>query len=138
MNGMFHILDAFSTYPFMIFLDKCKAEYSDDAKPPFKGDIVIGNDVWIGRDATFLPGVKISDGAIIGTNSLITKDVGPYEVWGGNPAKLIRRRFTGDVIELLLKIRWWNWEIEKIRENIDVLASGDVEKLKKLLDKINH
>jgi virginiamycin A acetyltransferase len=136
MNGMFHILDTFSTYPFMIFSDECKAKYPDDAKPSFKGDIVIGNDVWIGRDATFLPGVKISDGAIIGTNSLITKDVGPYEVWGGNPAKLIRRRFADDVIELLLKIRWWNWDIEKIVNHVSLLVSNDVKKLKEIVEEL--
>jgi virginiamycin A acetyltransferase len=134
MNGMFHILDAFSTYPFMIFSDECKAKYPIGAKPPFKSDTIIGNDVWIGCNATFMPGVKIFDGAIIGANSTVTKNVGPYEVWAGNPAKLIRKRFSDDVIELLQKIQWWNWDIEKIRANIDVLVSKDTEKLSNLLD----
>jgi serine acetyltransferase len=82
-----------------------------------------------------LPGIKIADGAIIGARFVVTKNVGPYEVWAGNPAKLIRKRFSDDVIELLLKIQWWNWNIEKIRENIDVLASNDVGKLKEIVQK---
>jgi serine acetyltransferase len=73
-----------------------------------------------------MPGIKIADGAVIGARSGVTKNVEPYEVWAGNPAKLIRKRFSDDVIELLLKIQWWNWDVEKIRANIDVLASNDV------------
>lgn len=132
MNGIFHISDAFSTYPFMIFSDACKAQYPTSAQPPFKGDIVIGNDVWIGHNATFMPGVKIADGAIIGANATVTKNVGPYEVWAGNPAKLIRRRFPDDIMDMLLKIRWWDWDMEKITAHVDVLVSSDVEKLKAL------
>lgn len=132
MNGMFHMIDSFSTYPFMIFSKECREKYPQNAQFPFKGDTVIGNDVWIGYNAAFMPGVKVSDGAIIGTNALVTKDVGPYEIWGGNPAKLIRKRFSDEVIELLLKIQWWNWNIEKIEENVDVLISKDVEKLRLL------
>ncbi|GHT95629.1 hypothetical protein FACS1894122_13280 [Alphaproteobacteria bacterium] len=79
-----------------------------------------------------MPWVHIGDGAIIGTNSLVTKNIGSYEIWGGNPAKLIRKRFSDDVIELLLKIQWWNWDIEKIIANVDVLLSNDVEKLCKI------
>lgn len=130
MNGMFHMIDSFSTYPFMIFSKKCRDKYPADANFPFKGDTVIGNDVWIGYNAAFMPGVKVEDGAIIGANSLITKNIGPYEIWGGNPAKLIRKRFSEKIIELLLKIQWWNWNIEKIEENVDVLISNDLEKLR--------
>jgi carbonic anhydrase/acetyltransferase-like protein (isoleucine patch superfamily) len=85
-----------------------------------------------------LPGLKIADGAIVGARSVATKNVSPYEIWAGNPAKLIRKRFSDDVIELLLKIRWWNWDIEKIRANTDALASGDVEKLKKVAQIFNQ
>lgn len=130
MNGMFHIMDALSTYPFAIFSKECEENYSIDAKYPYKGDTVIGNDVWIGYKAIFMPGVHVGDGAIIGTGSLITKDVGPYEVWGGNPAKLIKKRFSNEVIERLLKIQWWNWDIEKIVKNVDKLIGKDVELLK--------
>jgi len=132
MNGMFHMMESFSTYPFMIFSEECRKKYPLNAKFPFKGDTVVGNDVWIGYNAAFMPGVKIADGAIIGTNALITKDIGPYEIWGGNPAKLIRKRFSDEVIELLLKIQWWNWDIEKIEENIDVLTSNNIEKLRSI------
>jgi chloramphenicol O-acetyltransferase type B len=103
-----------------------------------KGNTVVGSDVWIGVEALILPGIKIADGAVIGARSVVTKNIGPYEIWAGNPAKLIRKRFSDDVIELLLKIRWWDWDIEKIRANINVLASNDVEKLKELLDNIHH
>lgn len=132
MNGMFHMMDSFSTYPFMIFSKECQKRYPSDAKFPFKGDTVIGNDVWIGYNAAFMPGVKISDGAIIGTNALVTKNIGPYEIWGGNPAKLIRKRFSDEVIELLLEIQWWNWDIKKIEENVDALIDSDVGKLKEI------
>lgn len=132
MNGMFHMIDSFSTYPFMIFSKECQDKYPTDAKFPFKGNTVVGNDVWIGCNAAFTPGVRVGDGAIIGANSLVTKDVGPYEIWGGNPAKLIRKRFSEEIIELLLKIQWWNWDIEKIEKNVDVLISNDSEKLRKL------
>ena len=79
-----------------------------------------------------MPGVKVADGAIIGTNSLVTKNIGPYEVWGGNPARLIRKRFSDEIIEYLEKIQWWNWDIKKIAENVDVLIGKDLEKLKKI------
>lgn len=137
MNGMFHMMDSFSTYPFAIFSKACQAKYPPEAKYPFKGDTVIGNDVWIGYNATFMPGVHVGDGAIIGTNALITKDIGPYEIWGGNPARLIRKRFSDEIIEDLLKIQWWNWDIEKIVENVDAILSKDIEKLRQLCDKFS-
>ncbi len=132
MNGMFHMMDAFTTYPFMIFSKKCQEKYPKDAKFPFKGDTIIGNDVWIGYNAAFMPGVKIANGAIIGTNSLVTKNIGPYEIWGGNPARLIRKRFSDEIIEYLEKIQWWNWDIKQIAENVDVLIGKDLEKLREL------
>lgn len=134
MNGMFHIQDAFSTYPFAIFSSECKEKYPKNIKFPFKGDTVLGNDVWIGVNATIMPGIKIADGAIIGANSLVTKDIGPYEIWGGNPAKLIRKKFGDDIISILLKLEWWNWDINKIMENVKILISNDIEGLKKLLN----
>lgn len=133
MNGMFHMKDSFSTYPFSIFSKECAEKYPADAKFPFKGDTVIGNDVWIGYKAKFMPGIKVGDGAIIGTDALITKNVGPYEIWGGNPAHLICKRFPDDIIELLLNVQWWNWNINDIEKNVDILISSDVERLKSLL-----
>lgn len=132
MNGMFHMDNGFSTYPFIIFSEDCAKKYPENPQFPFKGDTVVGNDVWIGYNVMFMPGVQIGDGAIIGTNSLITKNVGPYEIWGGSPAKMIRKRFSDDVIEVLLKVKWWDWPIGKIAENVDALICNDFEKLKRL------
>ncbi len=129
MNGMFHAMQGISTFPFAIFSRDCQKAYPENFHYPFKGDTVIGNDVWIGYNVTFMPGVHVGDGAIIGTNALVTKDVEPYSVVGGNPAKLIRKRFSDDEISQLLHIAWWNWPISKILENIPALISGNVEAL---------
>ncbi len=94
-----------------------------------KGDTVIGNDVWIGVEAMIMPGITIADGSVIGARSLITKNIGPYEIWGGNPAKLIKKRFSDEDIEKLLQIKWWDWEIEKIKENLTLIRSNDVNGL---------
>lgn len=128
MNGANHPLNYFTTYPFAIFGDGWENTMSVEGTS--KGDTIIGNDVWLGYNALIMPGVKIGDGAIIGANSVVTKDVEPYTIVGGNPAKLIRKRFADDVINLLLKLKWWDWSIEKITENIPLLASNDIESLK--------
>lgn len=94
-----------------------------------KGDIRIGNDVWIGYEAVIFAGVTIGDGAIIGTRALVTKDVPPYTIVGGVPAKPIRKRFDDNTIQRLLEIRWWDWPEEKIARNIQALQSGDIRKL---------
>ena len=129
MNGMFHAMQGISTFPFAIFSRDCRKAYPEKFHYPFKGDSVIGNDVWIGYNVTFMPGVHVGDGAIIGTNALVTKDVEPYSIVGGNPAKLIRKRFSDEEISKLLHIAWWNWPISKILENIPALISGDIEAL---------
>ena len=95
-----------------------------------RGDIVIGNDVWIGYEAVILSGVTIGDGAIIGTRAVVTKDVPPYTIVGGVPAKPIRKRFDEKVIEVLLKIKWWDWTEEKIARNIENIKTGCIERLK--------
>ena len=95
----------------------------DGKSYPSKGDTIIGNDVWIGHDATIMPGVHIGDGAIIATKAVVTKDVEPYTIVGGNPAKPIRKRFSEATISKLLQLKWWNWEIEKITQNIEKLTS---------------
>lgn len=92
-----------------------------------KGDIFIGNDVWIGEGAMIMSGVKVGDGAIIAARAVVTKDVNPYEVVGGVPAKVIRKRFSDDQIKSLLKIRWWDWVEHAIRNNIDLLTSGNIQ-----------
>ncbi|MBQ0036654.1 MAG: CatB-related O-acetyltransferase [Firmicutes bacterium] len=126
-----HNLGSLSTYPFPIFFD----EWGLDPKNITdawnnKGDIIVGNDVWIGYDAIIMPGVHIGDGAIIGAKSLITKDVEPYSIVGGVPAKQIRKRFDDSTIQILEDIKWWDWPEEKIKESIDDIQKGNIEKLK--------
>lgn len=95
-----------------------------------QGDIVIGNDVWIGYEAIVLSGVTIGDGAIVGTRAVVTKDVPPYTIVGGIPAKPIRNRFSDEVIASLLEIKWWEWPDEKIQRNISAIQSGNMDDLK--------
>ncbi len=97
---------------------------------PFKGDTVVGNDVWIGAGVTVMPGVHIGDGAIIAAHSVVTKDVAPYAIVGGNPARLIRKRFGDDLIDYLLRIKWWDWPPEKIFANLDALCSADLNRIR--------
>lgn len=94
-----------------------------------KGDTIIGNDVWIGTESIIMPGVKIGDGAVIGTRAVVTKDVEPYTIVGGNPAQVIKKRFSDDEIEKLLEIRWWDWNIEKINDAIPFICSADIYRL---------
>ena len=121
MNGANHLSDAISTYPFAIFGDDW-SEAMEGKSYPTNGDTIIGNDVWIGFGATIMPGVKIGDGVIIATKSVVTKDVEPYAIVGGNPAKEIRKRFSEEEIEKLLDMQWWDWPIEKITENVQNLT----------------
>lgn len=130
-NSANHSLMSFSTYPFPIFFEEWGLDVKDITKAwDNKGDIVIGNDVWIGYEAVVLSGVTIGDGAVIGARAVVTKDVPPYTIVGGVPAKPIRKRFSEDRIASLLKIQWWNWSKEQIAENIDAIQSGNVEYLK--------
>ncbi len=131
MNGANHLVDAVSTYPFAIFGEDW-AGAMDNKTYPHKGNIVIGNDVWIGYNATIMAGVKIGDGAIIATNSTVTKDVPPYTIVGGNPAKEIKKRFSDDEIATLLELKWWDWEMEKITRALPLLTDKDVGGLKLL------
>ena len=128
MNGANHLTDALSTYPFAVFRNGWEGAM-DGKNYPNKGDINIGNDVWIGYNATIMAGVTIGDGAIIATNSTVTKDVEPYTIVGGNPAKEIKKRFSEDVVLKLLELKWWNWSIEKITKNIQNLTDNKIEKL---------
>ena len=100
---------------------------------PLKGDTVIGNDVWIGQNAVILPGVRIGDGAIIGSNSVVGSDVEPYTIVVGNPAKVLRKRFDGELIELLLKFKWWDRSTEEINQLIPILTNRDLQKVKQEL-----
>jgi virginiamycin A acetyltransferase len=100
-----------------------------------KGDIIIGNDVWIGYEAVIMSGVTIGDGAVVGARALITKDVPPYTVVGGVPAKVIKRRFSDEIIAELLILKWWDWSSDKISYNLPFIQSGDIQKLKNVIDK---
>ena len=101
---------------------------------PFKGDTVIGNDVWIGQNAVILPGVHIGDGAIIGANSVVGSDVAPYTIVIGNPAKELRKRFDGELIDLMLRLRWWDKSIEEINRLIPILTCSDLEKVREEIE----
>lgn len=126
-----HTMCSLSTYPFPIFFEEWGLDVQNITSAwDNKGDIVIGNDVWIGYEAVILSGVTIGDGAIIGTRAVVTKDVPPYTIVGGIPAQPIRKRFSDDVISQLLKLQWWNWSENRIKQNIQVIQSGQIENLK--------
>lgn len=134
MNGSNHAMNGFSTYPFKVF-GQSWAE-KDPMQVVSKGDTVVGNDVWIGNCATIMQGVKIGDGAIIGTNSLVTKDVPAYTIVCGNPAKEIRKRFDEETIRLLLAVKWWDWDVQKITDNLEAITSGKIDELKRIYEEI--
>ncbi|HEY9853992.1 MAG TPA: Vat family streptogramin A O-acetyltransferase [Leptolyngbyaceae cyanobacterium] len=130
MNGANHKISGFSTYPFNIFGYDWRRVTPQPDEFPFKGDTVIGNDVWIGYEAVIMPGVKVGDGAIIAAKSVVTKDVKPYTIVGGNPAQVIRQRFSDEIINVLLEIAWWDWDIEKITRNLEKIVGADIEALR--------
>jgi virginiamycin A acetyltransferase len=132
MNGANHRMSCISTFPFYIF------EGWEESVPQLdlmhiKGDTLIGSDVWIGQNATILPGVHIGDGAIIGLNSVVTCDVAPYTVVAGNPARAVKKRFDDAMVEFLLKLKWWDKSIEEIKQLIPVLHEGNLVKAKQML-----
>ena len=128
-----HSLRSLSTYPFPIFFEEWGLDAKDIRQAWDKrGDIVIGNDVWIGFEAVILSGVTVGDGAIIGSRAVVTKDVPPYTIVGGAPARPIRRRFEDAVIEKLEALRWWDWDEEVIRRAIPAIQSGDLAALEAL------
>ncbi|HLO83178.1 MAG TPA: CatB-related O-acetyltransferase [Chitinophagaceae bacterium] len=128
MNGANHLTDSISTYPFAIFGNGWENAMAGKVYP-FKGNTVIGNDVWIGYNATIMAGITIGDGAIIATNATVVKDVAPYTIVGGNPAQEIRKRFPDDIINKLLEIRWWDWDAEKITRNVQYLTGNNIDQL---------
>jgi virginiamycin A acetyltransferase len=130
-----HRPDWLTTYPFSYLF----SEFKDvQGFPATKGEVVVGNDVWIGINALILSGVHIGDGAIIGANSVVTKDVEPYAIVAGNPAKVIRKRFDQETIDSLERIKWWDWDIQKIKANIPLLLSNKFEEFIKVnTNKVN-
>ncbi len=129
MNDANHQMNAVSTFPFYT-LEGWEMDAPDSTDMPFKGDTVIGNDVWIGQNAVILPGVHIGDGAIIGANSVVGSDVDPYTIVVGNPAKLLRKRFDTELIELLLRFKWWDKSIDEINKLIPFLTYSELDKVK--------
>lgn len=131
MNGANHLSNAISSYPFAVF-GKGWENAMDGKDYPHKGDTVIGNDVWIGYKATVMPGVSIGDGAIIASKAVVTRNVPPYAIVGGNPATVLRYRFSPSEIERLLEIKWWDWPAGKISRGVHLLTSNDLHALEQL------
>lgn len=131
LNSANHTLKSLSTYPFPLFYEEWGLDMKNVADSwDNKGDIIVGNDVWLGYEAVILAGVTIGDGAIIGTRAVVTKDVAPYTIVGGIPAKPIRKRFSDDTISVLTDMKWWDWSKEEIAKNMDKIQSGCIERLK--------
>lgn len=123
-------MSSLSTYPFPLFFEEWDLDKNNitDAWDN-EGDIIIGNDVWIGYESVIMQGIHIGDGAIIATRAVVTKDVPPYTIVGGVPAKEIKKRFSEEIIKKLIKIKWWNWTENKIKMNLHHILKGDVDKL---------
>ena len=129
-----HRISSVTTYPFHVF----GGAWAERTPPhmdqlPRKGDTVIGNDVWIGRESVILPGVKIGDGAIVAACSVVSRDIPPYAVFGGNPARLVKMRFDQELIGLLLRFRWWDLDGEELAERLPLLCDPDLEKVRRAL-----
>ncbi len=129
MNGGNHTLSSLSTYPFPLFGDEWGCDMKSAQAWDNRGDIVVGNDVWIGYEALITAGVTVGDGAIVGARAVVTKDVPAYAVVGGVPARVIRRRFSNETVAVLQAVRWWDWPIEKIARNLETITSGDIDLL---------
>lgn len=130
-----HDMSGFSTYPFGNFMmteETTEAGVKDlFAVTATKGDTVIGNDVWIGMEAVIMPGVTVGDGAIVSARAVVVKDVEPYTIVGGNPARPVRKRFPDDLIAALLDIQWWHWPVAVIEENLNAITGADIEALRR-------
>lgn len=131
MNGANHKISGFSTYPFSIFGNGWEKATPAMNELPFKGDTIIGNDVWIGYNALIMPGVNIGHGAIIAAGSVVASDVPPYCVAGGNPSRILKERFPEDVVKELIRIAWWDWPIEMVTKHLNHIVGGNIEALRK-------
>lgn len=135
MNGANHQMNSISTFPFNIF-EGWDADAPEISDLPLKGDTIIGNDVWIGQNAVILPGIHIGDGAIIGANSVVGSDVPAYTIFFGNPAKEVRKRFDSEMIDLMLKFKWWDKSIDEINALIPLLTCSNIEKVKETINEM--
>ena len=134
-----HRISSVSTYPFSVF----GGAWTENTPPhmaqlPRKGDIVVGNDVWLGRECLIMPGVHIGDGAIIASRSVVSRDVEPYCVVGGNPARFIKKRFDEDFIQILLRLKWWDFEPQRLVSILPLLCDPDLEKVKGILKEMTE
>lgn len=129
-NSANHTMHSLSTYPFPLFFEEWELDKKNVADSwDNKGDIIIGSDVWIGYEAVILAGVTVGDGAIIGARAVVTRDVSPYTIVGGVPAKPIRNRFSEETVTRLMELKWWDWPKERIARNIEAIQSGSIERL---------
>ncbi|HEU4408250.1 MAG TPA: Vat family streptogramin A O-acetyltransferase [Polyangiaceae bacterium] len=129
MNGANHKLSGVSTYPFQIFGNGWEKVMPAPGDLPYKGDTVVGNDVWLGYDSLLMPGVRVGDGAIVSSRAVVTGDVAPYTIVGGNPARTIKERFDRATAARLQALAWWDWPIDKITRHLPAIVSADVEAL---------
>ncbi|MET0544990.1 MAG: CatB-related O-acetyltransferase [Caulobacterales bacterium] len=130
MNGANHLMRGFSTYPFNIMGGGWEEGLAfEDVLAEGRGDTIVGNDVWIGMEAMILPGVTISDGAIIGARAVVSTDVAPYSIVAGNPARRVRDRFESRIVSELLTLAWWDWPIDKITRNVNAIRGADLAAL---------
>ncbi|GGK15069.1 Vat family streptogramin A O-acetyltransferase [Luteimonas terricola] len=129
MNGANHKMSGISTYPFQIFGNGWEKVMPEPGDLPYKGDTVIGNDVWIGYDALVMPGVRIGNGAIVSARSVVTSDVPAYTIAAGNPARPVRQRFAPDTVARLESLGWWDWPVETITRHLELIVSADVDAL---------
>ncbi len=132
MNGANHRMNGISTYPFNIFGNGWEEVTPTLKDLPLKGDTIIGNDVWIGENVTFLPGVHVGDGAIIGANSVVAKDIPAYSIAVGNPSRVVKKRFDEETITFLCQLKWWDYPKEIITKYLKAIVSNNIEELKKL------
>ena len=132
MNGANHAMSGFSTYPFNIFGHGWEKGFDPESwTRELRGDTVVGHDVWIGMKSVILPGIKIGTGSIIAAKSVVSRDVPPYSVVAGNPAKVVKMRFDRHTVARLLDIAWWDWEPEKITRNVDAIRGSDLAALER-------
>jgi virginiamycin A acetyltransferase len=130
MNGANHKLSGFSTYPFQIFAGGWEKVMPQPGDLPYRGDTVVGNDVWFGYEALVMPGVQIGHGAIVASSSVVVSDVPPYAIVGGNPARVVKMRFSPPIVDALLSIAWWDWPIDKVSRNLAAIVGADLDALR--------
>lgn len=129
MNGANHRMSGFSTYPFNIFGNGWERSTPLPQELPYKGDTVVGNDVWIGYEAMLMPGVRVGDGAIVAARSVVSSDVPAYAIVAGNPARVVRMRYDETQVQRLLRIAWWDWDADKVSGNLELIVGADLDAL---------